>query len=245
MKKPVVLILGAKSDIALAVAHFFAKKGYDLQLAARSCSNLEPNKSDLELRYKICVTLHEFECLDIISHERFADNLPMLPSIVVCAVGYMGDQSINEKKNELAVNVFRSNFEGPASIIGIFANRFEHRGSGVLVGISSVAGERGRASNYIYGSAKAGLSAYLSGLRNRLGNKGVHVVTVLPGFVETKMTQDLKLIPKLTAQPEDVARYIYKAVKKKRDVVYVKGIWLFIMLVIRNIPEKVFKKIYI
>jgi hypothetical protein len=110
-----------------------------------------------------------------------------------------------------------------------------------LVGISSVAGERGRATNYVYGSAKAGFTAFLSGLRNRLAKKGVHVVTVLPGFVATKMTDGMDLPAKLTAQPKQMADAILDAVLKRRNVIYVKRIWQLIMMIIRNIPEKVFK----
>ena len=135
----------------------------------------------------------------------------------------------------------RANFEGPASVLAVLANRFEARGSGTLVGISSVAGDRGRATNYIYGAAKAGFTAYLSGLRNRLAKKGVHVVTVLPGFVATRMTDGLDLPPKLTAEPAEVGEAIALAVEKKRNVIYVKPIWWLVMAVIRNIPEAVFK----
>ncbi|MDE3123332.1 MAG: SDR family NAD(P)-dependent oxidoreductase, partial [Paracoccaceae bacterium] len=139
------------------------------------------------------------------------------------------------------VRVMRTNFEGPAAILAAFANRFEARRSGTIVGISSVAGERGRATNYIYGSAKAGFTAFLSGLRNRLAGKGVHVVTVLPGFVATRMTAGMDLPAKLTAQPSEVGRAVLRAVKTRRNVIYVRPIWQVIMAVIRNIPEGVFK----
>ena len=153
---------------------------------------------------------------------------------------------VNKKKNEqdieLVSNIIRSNFEGPASIFSIFANLFEQRGSGTLVGISSVAGERGRAKNYIYGSSKAGFTVFLSGLRNRLAMRGVHVVTVLPGFVATKMTNNIRLPKKITAQPAQVGRAIFNAVKKKTNIVYVSPIWRILMMIIRNIPEQIFKK---
>ena len=148
----------------------------------------------------------------------------------------------NEQDIELASNIIRSNFEGPASIFLIFANLFEQRGSGTLVGISSVAGERGRAKNYIYGSSKAGFTVFLSGLRNRLTMRGVHVVTVLPGFVATKMTDNIQLPKKITAQPDQVGKAIFNAVKKKTNIVYVSPIWRIIMMIIRNIPEQIFKK---
>lgn len=139
----------------------------------------------------------------------------------------------------------RSNCEGPASILAVLANGFEARGGGTLVGISSVAGDRGRATNYIYGSAKAGFTAFLSGLRNRLAKRGVHVVTVLPGFVATQMTEGMDLPAKLTAEPSEVAEAIASAVESKKDVIYVRPIWRLIMMIIRTIPERVFKRMKI
>ena len=242
MSKDTVLIIGARSDIAISVAHCFAKEGYDIQLAARNKSSLDADKSDIELRYQVRVSLYNFDALDIDSHEHFVSSLPKLPIVAICAVGYMGVQTKNERDLLAAVNVMRSNFEGPASILAVLANHFEQRGSGTLVGISSVAGERGRGKNYIYGSAKAGFTAFLSGLRNRLAKKGVHVITVLPGFVATKMTKEISLPSKLTAKPDEVAIAILDAVKKKYNIIYVKKIWLLIMKLIRSIPEQFFKK---
>ena len=112
-----------------------------------------------------------------------------------------------------------------------------------MIGISSVAGERGRAKNYVYGSSKAGFTAFLSGMRNRLAKKGVHVVTVLPGFVETKMTSSLNLPMLLTVTPERVAKRIFHAFKNKKNIIYVKSIWMIIMIIIKLIPEKIFKKL--
>ena len=155
----------------------------------------------------------------------------------------MGVQAENEREIKEASLVIRSNYEGPVSILSVLANCFEARGCGCLVGISSVAGERGRASNYVYGSAKAGFTAFLSGLRNRLAKKGVHVVTVLPGFVTTKMTEGMDLPKKLTAQPKEVANAIFNAVQKKQNIIYTRPVWRFIMIIIRNIPEQIFKRL--
>ncbi|MDB4147061.1 SDR family oxidoreductase [Amylibacter sp.] len=241
MSKGTVLILGARSDMAMAIAHCFAKEGYDIQLAARNADGLVSDTSDIALRYQVAVTQHEFDALNTASHVAFVVHLPVLPDIAVCAVGYMGEQAENERCTQSASLVMRSNYEGPTSILAVLANLFEQRGSGTLVGISSIAGERGRATNYVYGSAKAGFTAFLSGLRNRLAKKGVHVVTVLPGFVATKMTDGMDLPAKLTAQPKQMADAILDAVLKRRNVIYVKRIWQLIMMIIRNIPEKVFK----
>ena len=243
MKKPPTLILGARSDIGKAVAHKFASLGHPLQLAARNAAALEAEKTDMELRYEVPVTLHEFDALAIETHIAFVNSLPELPQVAVCAVGLLGKQEESERDTEAATLVLRSNYEGPACILAVLANRFEERGNGTLVGISSVAGERGRSKNYIYGSAKAGFSSFLSGLRNRLARSGVHVVTVLPGFVATRMTEGLDLPEKLTAEPNEVADAIARAVKRKKDVIYVRPVWGLIMLIIRSIPESIFKKL--
>lgn len=240
-----VLILGARSDMGQAIAHAFAAQGHPVQLAARNAASLDAVRSDLALRHGVEVTLHDFDVLDSDGFAPFLDGLPALPQVAVSVVGYMGEQAENEQDLDKASLVLRSNFEGPAGILALLANRFEARGSGTLVGISSVAGDRGRATNYVYGSAKAGFTAFLSGLRNRLAAKGVHVVTVLPGFVNTAMTEDMDLPAKLTAEPEEVGAAVLKAVQKGRNVIYVRGIWRLIMAIIRNIPEPVFKKLKI
>lgn len=242
MTKGAVLILGARSDIARATAARFAAAGHPIRLAARRAGSLAPDRADLELRHGVPVTLHDFDALDVAGHEAFLDSLPDLPEIAVCAIAVMQDQARMAASPLAATEVFRATFEAPASILAALANRFEARGSGTLVGISSVAGERGRASNYVYGAAKAGLTAFLSGLRNRLHGRGVHVVTVLPGFVRTRMTEGMDLPPGLTASPEEVAEAIFAAVRHKRDVVYVRPLWRAIMAVIRALPEAVFKR---
>jgi len=245
MTKPSVLILGARSDIGKATAHAFASLGHPIQLAARRAETLDADQSDIALRHNVDVSLHEFDVLDLQSHAAFVDQLPELPEVAVCAIGLMGEQTENERDLDAASRVMRSNYEGPAHILAALANRFEARGHGSLVGISSVAGERGRATNYVYGSAKAGFTAFLSGLRNRLAKKGVHVVTVLPGFVATQMTEGLDLPAKLTAQPEEVGNAIAQAVTKKKNTIYVRSIWKLIMAIIRNIPERIFKRLKI
>ncbi len=243
MTKGPVLILGARSDIALAAAHRFAKAGHPVQLAARDSAALQSDAADIRLRFGVAASVQEYDALGDVA--AFVDALPVLPEIAICAVGLMGTQAENQTDHARAVTVLRSNFEGPALVLAELANRFATRGSGTLVGVSSVAGLRGRASNYVYGAAKAGFTAFLSGLRNRLAEQGVHVVTVLPGFVDTKMTEGMDLPPRLTAQPDEVAEAIFRAIGKRRDVIYVKPIWRVIMTVIRAIPEPVFKKMKI
>ena len=245
MSKGSILVLGGASDMGLAIAHRFAKEGFDVQLAARRPEELERAKADLEVRYSVAVTLHAFDALDFHGHEAFVASLPKLPYVAVCVVGLLGDQRAHETDLEAAVGVMRANYEGPATILGVIANAFEARGSGTIIGVSSVAGDRGRATNYVYGSAKAGFTAFLSGLRNRLAKKGVHVMTVKPGFVATRMTEGMKLPPALTATPEAVAERIFGAYQKGANVIYAKPVWRLVMAIIVSIPEAIFKKLKI
>ena len=240
-----LLVLGGRSDIGIAVAHAFAAKGYAVRLAARDPAALERDVADLGTRHGIEATAHQFDALATKTLPKFIADLPELPDVVVCAVGVLGEQAADENDPARIAAVLRANFEGPATALTLFAERMATRGSGSLVGISSVAGERGRASNYVYGSAKAGFTAFLSGLRNRLAGKGVHVVTVLPGFVATRMIEGMTTPKPLTAQPKEVGDAIYRAVEKGLDVVFVRPIWRQIMRAIRVIPEGRFKKMKI
>ncbi len=236
-----VLIIGAKSDIAKATARAYAKNGYDLYLAARNVSELEEFAQDVITRTQKEVKLVELDILDYKSHQSFYDNLNEKPLGVVSAVGYLGEQEKAQSDFTEAQKIIDTNYTGVVSLFNIIADDFGKRKSGFIVGISSVAGDRGRKSNYIYGSAKAALTAYLSGLRNRLYESQVHVLTVKPGFVATKMTEELDLPEKLTAQPEEVASDIYKAQQKNKNVLYTKWMWKYIMMIIRMIPEWKFK----
>ncbi|MEL6990160.1 MAG: SDR family oxidoreductase [Pseudomonadota bacterium] len=245
MSSGAILVLGGRSDIGLAIAKVYAREGHAVQLAARNVFDLEAEKADIALRYGVEVSLHEFDALDVESHEAFVTSLPALPETVVCAVGALGVQEESEQDHAEARIIMRSNFEGPVNILAILANAFEARGSGVIIGISSVAGDRGRATNYIYGAGKAGFTAYLAGMRNRLATKGVHVLTVKPGFVATRMTDGMDLPEKLTTDADTLARAVFKAAKRRRNEVYIKSIWWLVMLIIRNIPEFIFKKLKI
>ena len=182
------LILGAKSDIARAIAHVWAQNGFDLYLVGRRAANdIEPDAKDIAIRYNVTAKALEFDAMDFDSHEVFYAGLDPKPEVVICVLGFMPDQKASEKDHALARQVMSTNYIGCANILSIAANDLEARKSGSIIGISSVAGERGRASNYFYGSAKAGFTAFLSGLRNRMALVGgLHVMTVKPGFVYTK-----------------------------------------------------------
>ena len=245
MKKHSVLILGAQSDIAKSLAKKFGENNYDLVLAAKNIDELKAQSTDLKVRYNVVVDIYEFDVLKNGNHENFLNKLKEIPPIVICAIGFMGQQKENEKNSDLRTKVLRTNYEGPINIISELANIYENRGYGTIVGISSVAGDRGRSTNYIYGSAKAGFTAFLSGLRNRLVKKNVHVLTVLPGTVYTKMTIGHKLPKIFTSYPDKIANDIFKSIIKKKDVIYTMGIWRVIMMVIKLIPERIFKRLKI
>src|SRR4051794_6369789 len=168
-----LLILGGTSDIARATARVFAGNGWRLKLAGRNLPELQREADDIAARSGISVTIHKLDILDTKSFPEFVDTLPCLPDVVVSVIGILGDQARAEIDLEDATRIMRTNYEGPALILGLFAQRFLKRGTGSIVGVSSVAGDRGRGSNYVYGSAKAGLSAFLSGLRNRTAGRGV------------------------------------------------------------------------
>ena len=237
-----ILILGATSDMAQAIAKKYAAAGWSLTLAAREAELLEPIASDLRVRSGMEVATTSFEATDLAAHPGFYAALPAKPDAVVACFGYMGDQEAVRHDPVEARKTIDINFTGMVSILGLIADDFEARGAGNIAAISSVAGDRGRQSNYVYGAAKAGLTAYLSGLRNRLAKKGVHVLTVKPGFARTKMTENLELPAALTAAPEQIADAVFRGMEKKKNVVYTLWPWRFIMLVIRHIPECIFKK---
>ena len=239
-KNKTILIIGAKSDIAFAVAKKFASEGYNLQLASRNSLKLERLVSDLKIRYEINVSNYELDILKYETFREFIDSLDCNPDIALCAVGILGNQIDDEKSVSNSVLVMRTNYEGPSILLGEIANLFEKRGSGSIIGISSVAGDRGRASNYIYGSSKSGFTTFLSGLRNRLHKSNVNVLTVLPGFVKTKMTEKLGLPNNLLTHPEKISKIIFRNHKKSK-VLYPFP-WGFIMFLIRGLPEQIFLK---
>jgi short-subunit dehydrogenase len=237
---PTALILGAGSDMAVAIARRLAERKYDLILAGRDQELLADLMADIQIRHGVIVKTVRFDALDYKSHKGFYEQHPA--DLTVCAFGYLGDQEKGMTDWAESERILATNFTGAVSILNVVAEDYMTRGQGIIVGISSVAGDRGRQSNYLYGSAKAGLTAYLSGLRNRAVKKGVTVITVKPGFAATRMTAHLTLPPALTASPEQVADAVIKGIDRKKNTVYVKGLWKWIMLVIRLIPENVFKK---
>ncbi|MCC8963307.1 SDR family oxidoreductase [Bradyrhizobium sp. Pear76] len=242
-----ILVIGGSSDIGHATALRYAREGWRVTLAARDLEAAQRNADDIRTRSGVEATVQALDVLQTGQLAGFVAGLSALPDTVVCVVGELGDQLRAQTDPELATTIMRTNFEAPSLLLELFAQAFEARGSGTIVGVSSVAGDRGRASNYYYGAAKAGFSQFLSGLRNRLALAGkVRVVTVKPGFVRTKMTAHMKLPAPLTVQPDRVAEDIFRAdVMKPRDVIYVARRFWLVMTIICALPEPVFKRMRI
>ncbi|SVC45823.1 uncharacterized protein METZ01_LOCUS298677 [marine metagenome] len=241
-----VLILGAKSDMGKATAEFYAKNGWDLYLSGRNViTELSSFSGQLKDDYGCEINLYDLDILDFQSHTNFFQSFQQKPDGVICFIGLLGDQQKSEMDFNETETVIDSNFTGIVSLLNIFANYFEEKEEGFIVAVSSVAGDRGRKSNYTYGSAKAALTTYLSGLRNRLSSKNVHIMTVKPGFVTTKMTKNLDLPDLLTVNPDYVAKKIFKMQQRDANLIYVPGYWYFIMAFIKLIPERLFKKLNI
>lgn len=238
-----MLVLGAGSDIAKATVRRFAQEGVNFYLAHYKIEEMQNFVSDIEIRYNVKVEAVTFDAVNFETHKSFYENLNPKPDGVLCAFGYLGSQQQGMGDFKEAEKIIDINYKGAVSILNVVAQDFVQRKEGWIAGISSVAGDRGRQSNFLYGSAKAGLTAYLSGLRNYAYRHNVNVLTIKPGFVNTKMTRCMDLPKKLMAEPEEVAEAIYTAWRKKKDVLYVKWIWRYIMLLIIHIPERIFKKL--
>jgi short-subunit dehydrogenase len=235
-----VVILGARSDIGRALARAYAAEGCAIVLAARRARELQADMDDLGVRYGVQVSAAEFDVTSP-DADKFFDDLPESPGTVILVAGLLGDHSKALADDREAARVLDTNFSGPARWL-LAAARTMTAG-GTIIGISSVAGDRGRASNFIYGSAKAGLTAFLSGLRGSLMRRGIHVMTVKPGFVDTRMTEGMSTPRLLTAKPDEVAYAMLAAQRRRQDVLYVQPVWRPIMAAIRAIPERLFKRL--
>lgn len=242
-----ILVVGGSSDIGHATALRYAKAGWRPLLAARDLDAARRNADDIATRTGVEPSIHPLDVLETEQLAGFVAGLPMLPDTVVCVVGELGNQLLAQADPAVATKIVRTNFEAPSLLLELFAQQMGKRGSGTIVGVSSVAGDRGRASNYYYGAAKAGFSEFLSGLRNRLTLAGkVRVVTIKPGFVYTRMTAHMKLPALLTVHPDRVADEIFRAdVTSGRDVVYVAKRFRLVMALICALPERLFKRMRI
>ncbi len=240
-----ILVLGATSGIAEATCRIWAAQGAQLFLVARNAEKLAAVAADLRLRGASYVGTAVADLDDTDKHpEMLAHAINSLTGmdIAYLALGVLGDQPRAEQEFNHAAQIVYTNFMAPVSLLTWLANYCVQRHAGVLAVLSSVAGDRGRKSNYVYGSSKAGLTAFLAGLRNRINREGVTVLTIKPGPVKTAMTASMKGAEKF-ANVNKVAATIVRAIDKRVDTLYVPSIWLPIMLVIRHIPERIFKKL--
>ncbi|MCI3939156.1 SDR family NAD(P)-dependent oxidoreductase [Chryseobacterium aahli] len=239
-----MIVLGSTSEVAQAFVEKALQEGEKFERIYLFTSNRETTERfarHIDVKFLQQSEIIELDLTKAINYSEF-DQINS--SLLFCATGYLGEgteEGLYDNKN--TERIIDINYSKLVPVMNYFAQKFESRRSGTIIGLSSVAGDRGRQSNFIYGSAKAAFTAYLSGLRNYLFDKKVHVMTVKPGFMATKMTEGLPLNPKLTATPKQAAECIYKAFKKQKNVAYVLPIWGVIMLIIRNIPEFIFKKL--
>lgn len=246
MTTPCWLILGATSSMARAFARLQAENGAQLLLAGRDAEDLRQTAADCTARGAAAASTVPF---DARQPEGFDEILQALSDTegqinVAVFVGSMPDQAEIDANPALLDGMITDNFTGPARLLHKIAPLIEAQGSGTIVGVSSVAGDRGRLGNYAYGAAKAGFTTYLSGLRNRLNRSGGHVVTVKPGFVDTAMTWGIEGMF-LVATPRDLALALDRAVRKRTNVLYTPFFWRYIMMIIRAVPEPIFKKLSI
>lgn len=244
MKK--ILIIGATSAIATACARVWAAQDAEFFLVGRNNEKLEQTAADLKARGAKAVTLHIMDSTDFSAHPAMLDDcLAVLSQIDIALIahGTLPDQKACEQDEVVALQEFSNNCTSVIALLTRLANQLETQRCGTLAVISSVAGDRGRASNYLYGAAKAAVSTFCEGLRVRLFKVGVHVITIKPGFVDTPMTKGLALPPALVAKPEQVAQRIVKGIERKVATLYAPGFWALIMLVIRMIPQPIFKRL--
>ncbi len=239
-----MIILGSNSEVAQSFVEKVLEAGGKYSTIFLFTSNKETTEKfakHIDVKYFQQSEIIELDLMKEIDYTKFDD---ITSDLLFCATGYLGEgteEGLYDNKN--TEKIIDINYAKLVPVLNFFAEKMERQRSGNMIVLSSVAGDRGRQSNFIYGSAKAGLTAYLSGLRNYLYDKKVHVMTVKPGFMDTKMTEGLPLNPKLTATPKQAAESIYKAYKSQKNVAYVLPIWSIIMLVIKNIPEFIFKKL--
>lgn len=240
-----IIVIGATSGIAQACCQQWANRGDRLFLVARNESRLASTAEDLSVRSNQEVGQFVMDVLDQSTYEpclQAAKEFLGKIDVVLMAQGVLPNQADCEASLETFNEQFQINALSVMDLSHLFANELEAQGHGSIAVISSVAGDRGRQSNYAYGASKAAVSAFLQGLRNRLFKKGVNVLTVKPGFVDTAMTADVKKGP-LFAQPGAVAKAIVRAIDRKKSILYVPFFWWGIMTIIKCLPEVIFKRL--
>jgi len=236
-----MIVLGANSDISRSfVELMIQKEGVSrIYLFTSNVDTVEPFKQHLRVKYEVDASIYAYDLLYLPDF----DFSELEYNLVFCASGYLGKQTdIDLSNRDDNDKILKINYSKLVLALNHIALDLIQKKSGTIVALSSVAGERGRKSNFIYGSAKAGFTAYLSGLRNYLFSHKIHVLTVKPGFMDTKMTAGLDLPKRLTISPQKAANLIYRGYKRKKNTIYIAPVWRYIMFIIRNIPEFIFKK---
>ena len=242
-----VVVLGATSLVARVLARAFAETGRPIVLGARDDAENARIASDINVRTgQPCYPLH-FDAEAVDTHPAFwiecAKTFGHFPGGLIVCFGYMADQKQAEQDVALAKRMVEVNLLGAVSVLETAAHDFSERKEGFIATVSSVAGDRGRQSNYLYGAAKGGLSVYMQGLRNRMHHHGVPVTTLIPGFMDTPMTEGMDLPNPLVTAPERAGKLMVHAIQKRKSVAYIPGYWRLIMTVITSIPEPIFKRL--
>ena len=238
-----MIVLGSNSEVAQAFVEKVLSEGKRFEKVYLLTSNKElTDKFAKHIDVKYFQTSEVIE-VDLMKNMDYHQLDHIKSDLLFCATGYLGkgtEESLYDNSN--TEKIIDINYAKLIPLLNYFAHKFQNQRQGCIIALSSVAGDRGRQSNFIYGSAKAGFTAYLSGLRNYLFENKVHVLTIKPGFMSTKMTEGLPLNPMLTATPKQAANGVYKAYISKKNSVYILPIWRLIMMIIKNIPEFIFKK---
>ncbi|MHA3736456.1 SDR family oxidoreductase [Pseudomonas sp. Eth.TT006] len=241
-----ILVVGATSAIAVACARLWAEQGSEFFLVARDRHKLQEICADLQIRGARTVTPYVMDATDVAAHPVMLEqSLATLQTLDICLIAYgtLPNQHECEQSVDAAMNAFANNASSLIALLTLLANQMGAQHGGTLAVMSSVAGDRGRASNYLYGAAKAAVSTFCEGLHARLFKSGVHVITIKPGFVDTPMTQGLQIPALLVAQPDRVARRMVAGIERKATLLYVPGYWAWIMWMIRAIPRPLFKRL--
>lgn len=243
MKK--VVIVGATSAIANACARLWAAQGASLFLVSRDLEKMKALSADLRVRGAAAVYIWQMDATDVAAHpgmvKAAVEALGHL-DVALVAYGTLPDQQACESDAMLALKEFSTNGTSVIALLTVLANQFQQQRSGTIGVITSVAGDRGRPTNYVYGSAKAAVSVFCQGLQARLFKAGVSLTDIRPGFVATPMTEGLSLPAVLVARPDLVARRIVTGIERKADIIYAPAFWALIMAIIRNIPRPIFKR---
>ncbi len=239
-----ILILGAKSELAKELAILYAKEGFGVILAGRNIDSLADFSESLKSKYNTTAHLSEFDLCEFEKHKEFYQNLRVKPYGIIVATGNYLLQGKIHPNNKDILNCINTNITGPVSLLSFFIEDMKRLKKGFIVGISSVSGERGRKKNYIYGCSKAAFTTYLSGIRNELYNYNVHVLSVICGYIQSDLRRD-GYGKYLEAHPSEIARIVFNGQRNNRNIIYVKWYWKILMLIIKIIPEFVFKRLNI